>query len=151
MAYIAIEEWMKQNDPRYEQMAAEVERGLAGLAKYAARLAVEGQREQLPQLREMVEFMAGYWLSPTLKTEHDRAMDMVNAFDAAVAEAQTSGCAEGLSSEDMEAIITGLQTHIQELRTDDNSMCEEYEALLAHVEQEWPTEQESLQMGGMTL
>ena len=139
MAYITIEEWMKQNGPRYEQMAAEVERGLAGLAKYAALLAVQGQREQLPRLREMVEFMAGYWLSPTLKTEHDHARDMVNAFDAAVASAQASGYAEDLSGEDMAAIITGLQTHIQELRTDEDQLdlVPDYKDLCDRLRQAW--------------
>ena len=120
-------------------MAADVELGIAGLAKYAAQLAVSGQEEQLSKMRQKVELMAAYWLPPTLKTEHDHAADMVGAFDAAVIKARESGYAEALSDKEMAEVITGLQTHMNELRSagDELDCIPGYKDLCDQLRQEW--------------
>ena len=141
-------------EPVYRDYEARIQRCVSGLTQYAAGLAATGEEARLPELRQLIVEMAGFWNLEHYESkdafQNQRAKDG-DAFDRAVAEAKVSGRTPALSREVQEDVFSGLELYAKEM-TDSGGMERwvlQCETLAEQLQEEW-TEQEP-RMGGITL
>lgn len=148
-------------DPVYQVYTEQVRRCISGLTSYAAQCAATHREEQLPELRQQIVTMGGFW-----GTVEDISVDTYDvaeqtfgrSFDAAVEEARRTGAAPPLAEQAMRDVLIGLEVHAQEM---DNSggledLIAEYDLLSQQLREEWkmelPASQRTvLTMEGMSL
>ena len=56
-----IDELLARIEPQYREYKAAIRKCIAGLTDHAARLAAQGQEEQLPTFRRLITDMAEFW------------------------------------------------------------------------------------------
>ena len=152
-----IDKLLAEMEPRYNAYKKTMRECIAGLTDHAARLAAQGQEEQLPMLRRMIVDMTGFWeLSETDTTEaFQETTDLYqDAFDRAVSAARDSGCAPELSEQAKADILTGLELYADEMENtgDLGRWVDECDALADQLRTKWGMKTEHTfrqEMGGI--
>lgn len=151
-----LEEYRRLMEPLYQAYEETIRRGIAGLTTYAAGLAAAHQEGKIPELRQLVTFMAEFWLDESMEQDSNLAIreKYVGPFDLAVSQARASGTAPALSDQAKQDIVAGLKRHAQEM-TDSGGLervVAQCGALSERLQAEWRGELPRQEMtGGMTL
>lgn len=109
--------------PEYAHEVATLQTAIPGLVNYAATLAVRGEMEKIPELREYIIHMVEFCLTPAETNPNVTDIDWAekkygDMVDKAVTATQEAGEAPELSSTDIEALYAGLELYVQELIAD---------------------------------
>ena len=81
-------------EPQYQAYKNTMRQCIAGLTEHAARLAAQGQEEQLPTFRRLLTDMAEFWglaEDDTPKGYREMVEQIGSTFDQAVSAARDSG------------------------------------------------------------
>lgn len=159
-----------ENNPDYAGKVAVYKAAIPGLMKYAAALAVRGDGEEVPELREYLINMARFSLEPVDTEPCGKSWYWAHkkygeALDKAVAAALEAGEAPELDSGEVEALYAGLELYVREMicTGDLEDWVEQTRGLASELRQEWPpaaeypelfavqqAEETGPRMGGMT-
>ena len=139
-----IDELLAAMEPQYRAYKNTMRECIAGLTDHAARLAAQGQEEQLPIFRRMIVEMSGFWGLDETDTPKDQETAELyqDTFDRAVSVAKDSGCAPELSEQVKTNILTGLELYAHEMENtgDLEQWIDECDTLADHLRTEWGME-----------
>lgn len=113
-----IDELLARIEPQYREYKAAIRKCIAGLTDHAARLAAQGQEEQLPTFRRLITDMAEFWgltEDDTPKGYWEMVEQIGNTFDQAVSAARDSSGAPELSAQTKTDILNGLRLYAEEM------------------------------------
>ena len=120
-----VDELLAQMEPQYQAYKNTMRQCIAGLTEHAARLAAQGQEEQLPTFRRLLTDMAEFWglaEDDTPKGYREMVEQIGSTFDQAVSAARDSGGAPELSEQTRQNILSGLELYAQEMRANDEEL-----------------------------
>ena len=140
-----IDELLARIEPQYREYKAAIRKCIAGLTEHAARLAAQGQEEQLPTFRRLITDMAEFWglaEDDTPKGCREMAEQIGNTFDQAVSAARDSSGAPELSAQTKTDILNGLRLYAEEMTKcgDLEQWIAECDALSSQLRREWGME-----------
>ena len=145
-----IDELLARIEPQYREYKAAIRKCIAGLTDHAARLAAQGQEEQLPTFRRLITDMAEFWgltEDDTPKGYREMAEQIGNTFDQAVSAARDSSGAPELSAQTKTDILNGLRLYAEEMTDcgDLEQWIAECNALSSQLQRDWRMEASSPQ------
>ena len=145
-----IDELLARIEPQYREYKATIRKCIAGLTDHAARLAAQGQEEQLPTFRRLITDMAEFWgltEDDTPKGYREMAEQIGNTFDQAVSAARDSSGAPELSAQTKTDILNGLRLYAEEMMDcgDLEQWIAECDALSSQLQRDWRMEASSPQ------
>lgn len=103
-----VDELLAQMEPQYQAYKNTMRQCIAGLTEHAARLAAQGQEEQLPTFRRLLTDMAEFWglaEDDTPKGYREMVEQIGSTFDQAVSAARDSGGAPELSEQTRQNMV----------------------------------------------
>ena len=139
-----LNELLERMGPQYQEYKLTMRQCIAGLTDHAARLAAQGQEEQLPTFWGLTE-------DDTPKGYQEMAEHFGSVFDNAVSAARDSGHAPELSEQTKQNILDGLELYVQEMRLNDEELedwAAECEILAEDLEEHWRSEIAAVQQTG---
>ena len=145
-----IDELLARIEPQYREYKAAIRKCIAGLTDHAARLAAQGQEEQLPTFRRLITDMAEFWgltEDDTPKGYREMTEQIGNTFDQAVSAARDSSGAPELSAQTKTDILNGLRLYAEEMMDcgDLEQWIAECDALSSRLQRDWRMEASSPQ------
>ena len=145
-----IDELLARIEPQYREYKAAIRKCIAGLTDHAARLAAQGQEEQLPTFRRLITDMAEFWgltEDDTPKGYREMVEQIGNTFDQAVSAARDSSGAPELSAQAKTDILNGLRLYAEEMMDcgDLEQWIAECDALSSRLQRDWRMEASSPQ------
>ena len=145
-----IDELLAQMEPQYQAYKNTMRLCIAGLTDHAARLAAQGQEEQLPTFRRLITDMAEFWgltEDDTPKGYREMAEQIGSTFDQAVSAARDSSGAPELSTQTKTDILNGLRLYAEEMMDCGGleRWIAECDALSSQLQRDWRMEASSPQ------
>ena len=145
-----VDELLAQMEPQYQAYKNTMRQCIAGLTEHAARLAAQGQEEQLPTFRRLITDMAEFWgltEDDTPKGYREMAEQIGSTFDQAVSAARDSGGAPELSTQTKTDILNGLRLYAEEMMDCGGleRWIAECDALSSELQRDWRMEASSPQ------
>ena len=145
-----IDELLSRIEPQYREYKAAIRKCIAGLTDHAARLAAQGQEEQLPTFRRLITDMAEFWgltEDDTPKGYREMVEQIGSTFDQAVSAARDSGGAPELSTQTKTDILNGLRLYAEEMMDCGGleRWIAECDALSSQLQRDWRMEASSPQ------
>lgn len=129
-----------------------IRQSLYGITAHATALAASGSRDQLAELRKLVDFMSTYWFGDDEVHDREFGRQYLDAFDVAVHAAESTGQCAALDDNEKRATVLGLDIHMEEMvKDDDYPNLKDFRALTARLRSEWGLAVQTQQMGGMVL
>ena len=147
-----VDELLAQMEPQYQAYKNTMRQCIAGLTEHAARLAAQGQEEQLPTFRRLLTDMAEFWglaEDDTPKGYREMVEQIGSTFDQAVSAARDSGGAPELSEQTRQNILSGLELYAQEMRANDEELeqwAAECDSLAGGLKKQWYPAQPGMEM-----
>ena len=147
-----IDELLARIEPQSREYKAAIRKCIAGLTDHAARLAAQGQEEQLPTFRRLLTDMAEFWglaEDDTPKGYREMVEQIGSTFDQAVSAARDSGGAPELSEQTRQNILSGLELYAQEMRANDEELeqwAAECDSLAGGLKKQWYPAQPGMEM-----
>ncbi len=152
-----VDELLAQMEPQYQAYKNTMRQCIAGLTEHAARLAAQGQEEQLPTFRRLLTDMAEFWglaEDDTPKGYREMVEQIGSTFDQAVSAARDSGGAPELSEQTRQNILSGLELYAQEMRANDEELeqwAAECDSLAGGLKKQWYPAQPGMEMSKSDL
>ena len=145
-----VDELLAQMEPQYQAYKNTMRQCIAGLTEHAARLAAQGQEEQLPTFRRLLTDMAEFWglaEDDTPKGYREMVEQIGSTFDQAVSAARDSGGAPELSTQTKTDILNGLRLYAEEMMDCGGleRWIAECDALSSQLQRDWRMEASSPQ------
>ena len=145
-----VDELLAQMEPQYQAYKNTMRQCIAGLTEHAARLAAQGQEEQLPTFRRLITDMAEFWGltdDDTPKGYREMTEQIGSTFDQAVSAARDSSGAPELSTQTKTDILNGLRLYAEEMTDcgDLEQWIAECNALSSQLQRDWRMEASSPQ------
>ncbi|EOS56983.1 hypothetical protein C814_02572 [Anaerotruncus sp. G3(2012)] len=145
-----VDELLAQMEPQYQAYKNTMRQCIAGLTEHAARLAAQGQEEQLPTFRRLLTDMAEFWglaEDDTPKGYREMVEQIGSTFDQAVSAARDSGGAPELSAQTKTDILNGLRLYAEEMMDCGGleRWIAECDALSSELQRDWRMEASSPQ------
>ena len=145
-----IDELLARIEPQYREYKAAIRKCIAGLTDHAARLAAQGQEEQLPTFRRLITDMAEFWgltEDDTPKGYREMTEQIGSTFDQAVSAARDSSGAPELSAQTKTDILNGLRLYAEEMMDCGGleRWIAECDALSSELQRDWRMEASSPQ------
>ena len=145
-----VDELLAQMEPQYQAYKNTMRQCIAGLTEHAARLAAQGQEEQLPTFRRLLTDMAEFWglaEDDTPKGYREMVEQIGSTFDQAVSAARDSSGAPELSTQTKTDILNGLRLYAEEMMDCGGleRWIAECDALSSELQRDWRMEASSSQ------
>lgn len=145
-----IDELLARIEPQYREYKSAIRKCITGLTDHAARLAAQGQEEQLPTFRRLITDMAEFWgltEDDTPKGYREMAEQIGSTFDQAVSAARDSNGAPELSAQTKTDILNGLRLYAEEMMDcgDLEQWIAECDVLSSQLRRDWRMEASSSQ------